>query len=559
MPDPQQRDKRAWVDDPNLNLLPGPLSDDKVLQRHPDWKLRGTPDEIPEAALAGPRPSKGGSTVPQIPGEAQSVMSLFGSNRPNVVGPGAVPQGGGASDSNASDNKDVAMEMIRSYSGSIDPSILRAGLTPVPTGPSTSVVPPSLTRPVGDFKERPMNTQPVVGAGNARARGIGNAITGLTNAVGQVVHAKKQLDQDKLSVSTQRLLQSQQAINQANQFLQDPNIDPSRKQALMDSVTKNQKIMNTMLDDPKLRKDLEKGLNISFTDPSKNQTDQHNAVQEGIKSMQEQFAEQMPQTVGPDPMATFRMQEAIREQTAGQKLLQSVIPRILSAKDAMERTKLVQFREDKRQVDRHSFEAARLAQQFANSKELAGLHHTYRLGEIGEQMKQMGQKAMELFQNEHLDPTILFNEQQKFYTQMAGVEGRITGAQGATVTALAQLGAALGKTTDSDAKAQISAQIKQMQDFQKNLDLQMTNLQGFKGRYNKVIKHLQDLSAGQAPANGGQDDTGTSSTGIGAGATGGAFDPSALLYGVPFSAGGALPPIDGSSDSDDTGDDDNPE
>jgi uncharacterized phage infection (PIP) family protein YhgE len=172
----------------------------------------------------------------------------------------------------------------------------------------------------------------------------------------------------------------------------------------------------------------------------------------------------------------------------------------------------------------------------------------------------MGQKAMELFQNEKLDPVALFDAQQKFYEVSARGEASINGAQGAAITAIAQLESALGKPNiDADTRKLLTAQIQQMQAFQKNLDQQMTNFQQWKNRYNGVITNLQNIGAGQAPANGGQSGTGTGSAGAtsGVGAAGGAFDPSTLLYGVPFGAGGALPTADGSDESDESDESDN--
>ena len=545
-----------------------------ITQKKPAEGLRGTPDEIiPPLVKSSPRADpnypepfegpgfldlhaiKGGSTMPTSPaGTRAGLSSLFGGS--NFVPQGAVSAMSSPTPvtdtANSAANQSMVSEMMREFSTPIDSSILRAGLTPVSTGASTSVVPASLTRPVAPFQERPFNRERVVGAGNARARGIGNAITGVTNAVGHIVQAKKQMDQDKLSVSMQRLLQSQTAINQAKQFLEDPDIDPSRKQALEASVERNQKVMGTILDDKKMRGDIEKGLNISFTDPSKNKTDQHSGVQEGIKSFREQFEEQMPQTLGPDPMAQMKMEEAFKSQQAGQKFMAAMIPRMMSAKSAEEREIMREHHDDFKQMRTQIYGAQKLAQQFANSKELAGIRHTYRLDEIGAQIQQAGQKAMELFQNEKLDPAVLFEQSQKFYAQIAGAESKLTGAQGSAITAIATLQAAMGKETDAAAKKGIQAQIDQMTAFQKNLDLQMSNLQAFKGRYTNVMTNLQKLSSGQAPDSGGQHGPGTSADSTSVTGAGDSFDPRTLLYGVPFSSGGALPAADSSDDSDDS-------
>jgi len=299
-----------------------------------------------------PISSKGGAvagagTVPMSPGSIamppDAFKSLFGSSHPNVTTPTLV----GGQDPN-----DVLKEMFKP----IDPNIIERAITPVPSGHAAEL-PPSMTTPVEGFQPYPMNREQVVGAGNARARGIGNAITGVANAIGQVTVAKQQRDQRTLAGSTTRLIQAQQAIDQANEAMTDPNLSPEARKGLEGSIEKNTNVMNDILADDKTRKGIEKGYNISFTDPSKNQTPEHGAVQQGIaeakKSYAEQFTSKMPQGVSPPQIAQQRLQIAQAQQaaqTASAKATLSYMATMQRLGVAMDITKLKELGENGRKT-----------------------------------------------------------------------------------------------------------------------------------------------------------------------------------------------------------------
>jgi hypothetical protein len=186
-------------------------------------------------------------------------------------------------------------------------------------------LPASMTRPIAPFQAAPMDQRQVVGAGNARARGIGNAITGAMNTVGSFVNARAQQLQDQHAQSVSRFLQAQAGADQASEELKgmkpgDPGYDDVKK-----TVDQNQALQKKMLSDDKFRKVLEKGMNVSLTDPSKNKTPEHQSVFQGfnifkhkqaqagqqpsdVEAMLKRFGEQMPTQLGPNQAAIRQLQ-----------------------------------------------------------------------------------------------------------------------------------------------------------------------------------------------------------------------------------------------------------
>ena len=190
-------------------------------------------------------------------------------------------------------------------------------------------LPASMTRPITPFQPTPLNQQPVVGAGNARARGIGNAITGAMNAVGSFVNARAQTLQDQHAQSVSRFLQAQYGADQARQIQKgDPGYEEAQK-----TIAQNEALQKKMLEDPKFAKVLEKGMNISLTDPSKNKTPEHQSFMQGMlhfrkqqaqagqtppntAQMLQRFGEQMPKQLAPNQMAIQQLQMKLQQDAA---------------------------------------------------------------------------------------------------------------------------------------------------------------------------------------------------------------------------------------------------
>jgi len=198
-------------------------------------------------------------------------------------------------------------ELIKQMTQPVDPSFYKAAATPVATGHTFNQ---PIMSPIPSFRPAPMNTQRVVGAGNARARGIGNALTGIMNAVGEFTTAEAQEKQKGITMNVQRLAQAQQNIDQARETLKtDPN--NADAQRLLDQ---NMTIRNDVLSDKATRNVISKGTKISFTDPSQNKTDEHGQMQKALASYGEQFEKQLPQQLGPNVQAQAALKAAEERQ-----------------------------------------------------------------------------------------------------------------------------------------------------------------------------------------------------------------------------------------------------
>jgi hypothetical protein len=452
-------------------------------------------------------------------------------------------------------------------------SLISAGIKPIPdemvmrafspTFQSHAMgVPSSMTRPIPDFKPQPMDERQVVGRGNARAQGIGNAITGVANGIGAFINSKAKLKQTQNAQKVSQLIEYQQGIDAAKEALKnDPN-NAEAKQAL----EQNQHNRDAMFEDQKFVKTVQKGFNISFTDPSANKTEDHAAVQQGVDiakkraaSMGQQWADKQPVKPTPNLMAQQQLAMATQQQAAFAKVYASVIPRILASKETMLRTQYVQGMQNARQMQTHVFDAWKLGQQFAHDNQLAGLRHEFKLDEITKTIQMGGQKALELFQTEQLDPTKLFQTETQFGEKMAGAESTMSSALSSTMQKLATAQASASRASGQD-KAAINQTVQQLQYQVNALRQQQQNLQDFKGRWYSIMGNLKEISAGMSggDSNGSGAGTGNGSQQQPAGSTGpNAFDPSALLYNTPFQYGASpstsalLPGSDSGSDEDD--------
>ena len=169
-----------------------------------------------------------------------------------------------------------------------------------------------------------LDERPVVGAGNARGQGITNTISASINALAQFKAAhdehKQAADANKVATyidATNKLQQAQQMFQQLA-----PN-DPQRAE-LQKVISSNSSLIQGMSSDPKFVKTLEKGFNISLTDPSQNKTPDHNIVKRGLALFQSQrqqplspqaaqgvaqrFQQSQPMGLGPNVQAQQELQ-----------------------------------------------------------------------------------------------------------------------------------------------------------------------------------------------------------------------------------------------------------
>lgn len=176
-------------------------------------------------------------------------------------------------------------EIIRNISTPIDPGIIRAANTPIP-GAHGSQVPSSLQTPVAPHQNSPMiDTRGIVGRKQGKMAGIGNAIIGATNAIGAVVSAEAQVKQDSIKDAATKVIMSQQGIDEAKQALDAAHASGDTQAAAkaQELIDHNTKARDGIFADPKLRKALAKGFDISYTDPASNKTEEHAAVQAAMK------------------------------------------------------------------------------------------------------------------------------------------------------------------------------------------------------------------------------------------------------------------------------------
>ena len=215
---------------------------------------------------------------------ALMVQAAFGGIGGGV--PTSVPQSSGAN-----------LDDARSWIQNIDPKLVSAATTPIP-GAHTGQVPSSFMTPIGPAAQGNMiPTQGVVGKGYGKAVGIGNAIIGATNALSSVVTAEAQHKQNQVRDAATKVITAQQGIDEAKQQhdaalenLKNATPGSPEAQQYQDQVTKfqgvldqNTKARDDVFADPKVRKSLAKGFDISYVDPSANNTEEHKAVQAAMK------------------------------------------------------------------------------------------------------------------------------------------------------------------------------------------------------------------------------------------------------------------------------------
>ena len=182
------------------------------------------------------------------------------------------------------------------------------------------------------FQQRPierpgpvqLDRSEVVGAGNARGQGISNAVSASVGALAQfkAIHDEHKQAADANKVAT--YIDATNKLQQAQQMMQQlPPNDPQRAE-MQKVIDSNNNLIQGMSSDPKFVKTLEKGFNVSLTDPSQNKTPDHNIVQRGLALFQRQrqqplspqaaqgvaqrFQQSQPMGLGPNVQAQQELQ-----------------------------------------------------------------------------------------------------------------------------------------------------------------------------------------------------------------------------------------------------------
>lgn len=207
----------------------------------------------------------------------------------------------------------------------------RKALVPVSAvGPGTS--PELMLSPVQPYIRQPLIDKETVGSRSTRAKGIANTIIGAAGLVGKYETQAKQEKQRALAVDLERILQAQQGITEANQTLQTNPNDAAAK----DVLTKNQRIVDALLSDPRRRKDIGKALDINFTNPSQNNTPEHGAFKEAVNSYSKQFAESIPSNMTINPQAVAQLQLLQSQQKSLDDMIKAVAPSTIRSQGNMD-------------------------------------------------------------------------------------------------------------------------------------------------------------------------------------------------------------------------------
>ena len=186
-----------------------------------------------------------------------------------------------------------------------------------------------------------MDNREVVGRHNAQVQGIGNTIRGVTHMLATAETEKQNKQKVEVASATQQLLVAQQGMDQAQQVLkQDPNNADAKAAA-----ERNKAVMNGILSNDKLRKQIAKGFNIDFTDPQANKTLEHQGVAQGKQMAQqhldyaEQFQQKTPTQMGPNVQAQAQYQAALaqrKEQLETVKAMGPIFAAQLKARGALD-------------------------------------------------------------------------------------------------------------------------------------------------------------------------------------------------------------------------------
>lgn len=283
-----------------------------------------------------------------------------------------------------------------------------------------------------------MNKEPVIGAGNAKGRDIGNAVSASVRTLSNFVAKRDQMNQQKEARKVQTLLSAQAGMDQAQQQLSQMKPTDPGYGAAKASLDQNQRVINTLFQDKKFVNSVQKGFDISLTDPSQNKTEHHSIVQRGIdlfkkqhqvpftpeqaKAMAAKFNSMQPSMLAPNPMALQNLQLRQQLQKDQMQLMRSIVPALIREQASAKRTEYVQQRMDARarltQENENGRKLAELVakhdqklQDYAHAKDLVMLHSTLALRNAE---TILGEKAV--------DPSKLLTARDTFNEKMTASE-----------------------------------------------------------------------------------------------------------------------------------------
>jgi len=258
-----------------------------------------------------------------------SAMPGFESSMPQSV-PAAQPSQG----------NDLISSILKTVSSPVDPNLVRQANMPI-EGTHAASLPTSLSTPVGPYQTAPLDQRQVTGRKAANRQGISNAFTAATNALGTIVTKEAQIKQGHIRDAATKVIMAQQGIDEAK-IAHDQAItagDAAAASKYQEAIQKNQQARDAIFADPKMRKALQKGFDISYTDPASNKTEEHAAVQEALKtakSMQEKReimkAQQEKQNQASGSAMGAAFEKSMPQGMAANQLAQAQLGQVLADK-----------------------------------------------------------------------------------------------------------------------------------------------------------------------------------------------------------------------------------
>jgi hypothetical protein len=208
-----------------------------------------------------------------------------------------------------------------------------------------------------------------------------------------------------------------------------------------EQILKNKETLAGIFVDPKVRKALVKGFDISYTDPSSNKTEEHAAVQAAMKQAKtiqekrqimkdqqakqnaahgqaaaEAFSKQLPQGMAPNVQA----QQQLATAQAQQKINQETLKDYMNFKASIYRSDRTVDAAQVRQIGASMLQQQRLAasqdmlaQRFQNALKMQGVRYSDELKLIGVRAAEARKTAMAIRQDKEADPLTIYNSVRK--------------------------------------------------------------------------------------------------------------------------------------------------
>lgn len=319
---------------------------------------------------------------------------------------------------------------------------IQAAMTPI-AGPHAAQMPSSMTTPVTPHQDTPYDNRPVVGAGNARGRGIGNTLTAVMNGLGRVVTVEAQNKQNQVRDAATKVITSQQNIDEAQQQLDMAmqSGDTATVAKMKDIIQTNTNARDGVFADKKLRTALVKGFNINYVDPTQNKTSEHAAVQEaikGAKTRQEKmaaiqalrqkqnaaagqaagtaYAKAQPIGLSPNTQAQAQVQMKMAEQKVAQEAMKDMLTfraSVIRSNAVVDASKVRQLGSSMLAQQRMAFQQDQLQQRFAQAQKLLGQRYNDSLKLISARAATARQLSKDIYADKQADPLTIYTKTMK--------------------------------------------------------------------------------------------------------------------------------------------------